>query len=256
MSGSPAGRLEGTVALVTGAGQGLGRAIAQAFGAERASVAAVDINPETARETCASVSAAGGVAIALEADVSSRSSVAEMTATALQELGRVDVVCNNAGILDGFAPAGDVGDELWDRVIAVNLTGNFLVTRAMLPQMLERGSGTFVNIASMAGFIAGAGGAAYTASKHGVIGLTRQVSVDYGPRGVRANAICPGSMDTEMSREFLAREPAVLDIVNSVPAGRQGRPDEVAKLAVYLASEDSAFMHGAAVVIDGGWTVR
>jgi 3-oxoacyl-[acyl-carrier protein] reductase len=202
------------------------------------------------------VSDGGAVAIALEADVSSVSSVAEMTQGALRELGRVDIVCNNAGILDGFAPTADVSDELWDRVIGVNLTGSFLVTRAMLPQMLDRASGTFVNVASMAGFIAGAGGAAYTASKHGVIGLTRQTSVDYGPRGIRANAICPGSMDTEMSREFLAREPAVLDVVNSVPAGRQGRPDEVANLAVYLASEDSAFMHGAAVVIDGGWTVR
>ena len=150
----------------------------------------------------------------------------------------------------------ETSDALWDRVLAVNLTGPFTVSRAFIPHMLERGSGTFVNIASMAGLIAQAGGTAYTVSKHGVIGLTRQVSADYGQRGIRANAICPGSIDTEMSREFLKNAPEVQQIVDSVPAGRQGRPEEIAELATYLASDLSAFIHGAAMVIDGGWTIR
>ena len=247
------GRLDGKIALVTGAGRGLGRAIAAQVAREGASVICCDLDPAAAQATS---DALGGGAIAIAADVADRASVAALAGQALAAFGHIDIVCNNAGILDDFAPLGETSDALWDRVIGVNLTGPFTVSRAFLPSMLGHGAGTFVNIASMAGLVAQAGGTAYTVSKHGLIGLTRQISADYGQRGIRANAICPGSIDTEMSREFLKDAPDVQRIVDSVPAGRMGRPEEIAELATYLASDSSAFIHGAALVIDGGWTIR
>lgn len=250
------GRLDSKVAVVTGAGRGLGRAIAAQYGREGASVICCDIDPAAAQAAADALCGAGANAVAIPADVADRASVAAMAEQAMAAFGQVHIVCNNAGILDDFMPLADTSDALWDQVIAVNLTGQFTVSRAFIPHMLERGSGTFVNIASMAGLVAQAGGTAYTVSKHGVIGLTRQVSADYGPRGIRANAICPGSINTEMSREFLKNAPEVQLIVDSVPAGRQGQPEEVAELATYLASDLSGFIHGAAIVIDGGWTIR
>jgi 3-oxoacyl-[acyl-carrier protein] reductase len=173
-----------------------------------------------------------------------------------RDLGTPTVVVNNAGILDDFLPVLDTSEELWDRVLSVNLKGMFLMARATLPLMIAGGAGVFVNIASGAGLVAGMGGTAYTSSKHGVIGLTKQMASDYGSAGIRANAICPGSIDTELSREFLKDNPDVEAVVTAVPSGRQGQASEIAKLAAFLASPDSAFMTGAAVPIDGGWTVR
>jgi 3-oxoacyl-[acyl-carrier protein] reductase len=249
-------RLSDKVAVVTGAGRGIGLAIAQRFGAEGAKVICCDLDEALASAAASSICDAGGEADAVVADVSDGASVARLVTATIDRFGRVDIVCNNAGILDGYARLGDVTDELWDRVMAVNLKGCFLVSRAFLAPMLAQGKGTFVNIASMAGLIAQAGGLTYTASKHGVIGLTKQVSADYGPEGIRANAICPGAIETALSRSSLQTAPDVLKIVESVPAGRQGQPEEIAELAVYLASDASGFVHGAAMVIDGGWTIR
>lgn len=249
-------RLEAKVAVVTGAAQGLGRAIAERFAAEQAQLVICDRDGDAARRCADAILSQGGGAIAVTTDVSDPDSVARLAARTIAEYGRVDIVCNNAGVLDDFAPLLDTDKPLWDRVIAVNLTGYYLVSRAFLPTMLAQSSGTFVNIASMAGVVAQAGGLAYTVSKHGVIGLTKQVSADYGKYGIRANAICPGSIDTEMSRAFLKDSPDVRALVENVPAGRQGRPEEIAELAAYLASEGSAFIHGASVMIDGGWTIR
>ncbi len=249
-------KLQNKVAVVTGAGKGIGRAISVRFASEGASLVCCDIDEAAARSVANEIDASGGTAISVHTDVADGGSVDELVSASIKKFGRVDVVCNNAGVLDGFTPLGDVTDELWQRIIGINLTGTFLVSRAFLPGMLERKAGTFVNLASMAGLVAQAGGLAYTVSKHGVIGLTRQVSADYGPQGIRANAICPGAIETDLSRSFLKDEPELLAVVESVPAGRQGRPEEIANLALYLASDESSFVVGAAMVIDGGWTIR
>jgi 3-oxoacyl-[acyl-carrier protein] reductase len=142
-------------------------------------------------------------------------------------------------------------------MIAVNLKGVWLCMKEELPRMQSQGGGAIVNTASISGFVAGGGGAAYTSSKHGVIGFTRQLAFDYGPKGVRANCICPGAVETGMTKDlFAAGEAEVMDSVNSVPAGRYAQPWEIAKLALFLAGEDAGFIHGAAYVIDGGWTIR
>jgi len=248
--------LKDKVAVVTGSGKGIGKAIVERFAKEDASVVVCDIDEASAKAAADAINADGGSAIGLPVDVSDRSSVEALAAAATAHFGRVDIVCNNAGVLDGFTPLGDVTDELWQRIIGINLTGCFLVSRAFLPGMLERKAGTFVNLASMAGLIAQAGGLAYTVSKHGVIGLTKQVSADYGAAGIRANAICPGAIETDLARSFLDLSPEVLQVATSVPAGRLGRPEEIAELAVYLASDASSFVHGASMVIDGGWTIR
>ncbi|MDB5575551.1 MAG: 3-oxoacyl-(Acyl-carrier-protein) reductase [Bradyrhizobium sp.] len=249
-------KLRDKVAVVTGSGKGIGRAIAERFAEAGASLVCCDIDESSAQSAADQINAAGGIAIAVRTDVSDKASVEQLVSTSLKKFGHVDIVCNNAGVLDDFTPLGDVTDELWQRIIGINLTGTFLVSRAFLPGMLERKSGTFVNLASMAGLVAQTGGLAYTVSKHGVIGLTRQVSADYGPHGIRANAICPGAIETDLSRSFLDQSPEVLKVAESVPAGRLGKPEEIASLALYLASDESAFVFGAAMVIDGGWTIR
>lgn len=250
------GRLADKNAVVTGGGSGMGRAISQRFAREGARVAVLDLNLETAQETADLIREEGGQALAVASDVSENSSVVEASEQVLAELSSVDVLVNNAGMLDGYAPLLETSEELWDRIIRVDLKSMFLVTRAFLPSMISGGGGSIVNTASIAGFVAGGGGIAYTSAKHGVIGFTKQLTADYGKQGVRANAVCPGAIETGMTKAlFEAGDAAVMDSVNSVPAGRYAQPDEVANLALFLASDESSFVYGAAYVIDGGWTV-
>jgi len=246
------GKLEGKRAVITGAGSGMGRAMAERFAAEGATVAALDLDAASARATIDAI----GSGVAISVDVSDPASVAAAAEEAIGALGGIDVLVNNAGILDGYAPILDTSEALWNRVIGVNLTGPFLVTRALLPAMLAAGGGAIVNTASIAGLVAKGGGTAYTASKHGVIGFTKQLAADYGRQGIRANAICPGAVETGMTKRILEEaDPVVIDAIRGVPAGRHAQPEEVANLALFLASDDSAFIYGAAYVIDGGWTI-
>ena len=249
-------RMDGRVVVVTGAGSGMGRAMIEQFSAEGARVAAVDVRQAAAEETIAALGKPAADAIAVTADVSDAQSVARMGDAVLAHFGRVDVVCNNAGVLDDYTPAHETDDALWARIIGVNLGGPFMVSRRFIPAMLEQGKGAIVNTASISSFVAGGGGTAYTASKHGVLGLTRQMAFDYGRRGIRVNAICPGPVRTGMT-EYLhtpeGRNAHVDAVIAGIPAGRWARPEEIAKLAVYLASDDADFIHGAAYVIDGGW---
>jgi 3-oxoacyl-[acyl-carrier protein] reductase len=248
--------LERKIALITGAGSGIGRAMTSAFCLAGAGVFAVDIDLETAEETTRLVEHQGpGQAWPMQADVADPESVARL-ADAVSARATVDILCNNAGIFDDYRNATDTPEELWDRVNEVNVKGPFLLSAAFIPGMLERGGGAIVNTASIASVVAGAGGAAYTASKHALLGLTRQLAFDYGRRGVRVNAICPGAIATGMSdRAQAGGNPHIDRLVELSPAGRWGEPEEIARLAVFLASDDASFMHGAPVLIDGGWTL-
>jgi 3-oxoacyl-[acyl-carrier protein] reductase len=251
------GKLDGRVALVTGAGSGIGRASAELFAAEGAQVVVVDINADPAAETVAAIEAAGGEALALATDVGDGAAVEAMAAAATRRFGRVDVLANVAGILDDYLPAADTPDEVWERVMGVNLKGQFLTARALIPQMLENGGGAIINVASTAALVGGNGGAAYTTSKHAIIGLTRQLCFDYAERGIRANAVCPGAVETGMTKEIFEKgEAAVMQAVRSAPIGRWAQPNELATVLLFLASDDAAFVHGATYVVDGGFSVK
>lgn len=246
---------DGVVVLVTGAGSGIGRAMTQEFAARGARLGVVDIDGDAAERTLCETGARG---VALACDVSDASQVQTAVATVLQAYGRVDVLCNNAGILDDYRNALDTQDELWHRIIAVNLTGQYLLAKHVLPTMISRGSGAIVNTASIAAHVAGGGGTAYTVAKHGVLGLTRQLAFDFGAKGVRVNALCPGAVASAMSAHL--RTPGggnehVSAIIDGTPAGRWGAPAELAKVAAFLASNDASFLHGSAVTADGGWTL-
>ena len=254
-------------ALVTGGGSGIGRAIAEALAAGGAAVAVVDLLPEGGKETVARIAASGGRATFLQADVGRWDDVDRAVAAAGRALGPLGILVNAAGILDGYAPADELTPAVWERVIGINLTGTFFGCRRALVDMLPRGAGRIVNIASVAGLVGSGGGPAYTASKHGVVGLTRQLAVTYAARGVTVNAICPGAIATELrahsTRILGADAPEMRGVggddaaVRAItPAGRRGTVEEVAQAACYLASEAAAYVTGHALVIDGGWTAR
>ena len=254
-------------AVVTGGGSGIGRAIAEALAAGGAPVGVVDLLPEGARETVAAIGAAGGRAALVQADVSRWEDVDRAVAAAVRELGPLGILVNAAGILDGYAPADELTPAVWERVLAINLTGSFFACRRALAEMLPRGAGRIVNVASVAGLVGSGGGPAYTASKHGVVGLTRQLAITYAAQGVTVNAICPGVIATALranSTRILGADAPVMRGVGGddaamralTPAGRRGTLAEVAAAAAYLASAEAAYVTGHTLVIDGGWTAR
>ncbi len=243
--------LEGKVAVITGASRGIGRVIAMEFAKEGADVV---VNYRTrsveAEEVVERIRKMGRRAVAVRADVSDPSQVEEMASAAFEEFGRVDVLVNNAGIISR-APLEEVSPEEWDRVISVNLNGVFYAMRSFGIRMIRQGGGSIINVASVAGHTPLEGGGAYSASKAGVIILTRQVAVEWGPKGIRVNAICPGPVLTDMLRSEYTEE-ELRKRERLTPAGRLGRPEDVARLAVFLASDDSSYITGAVYDVDGG----
>jgi 3-oxoacyl-[acyl-carrier protein] reductase len=247
------GTYEGKVVIITGAGSGMGRAMVKEFVERGAKVAALDVNVDRANETVQNLENPA-MAHALKGDVSDVKSVGVAVDAVVALWGRIDLLCNNAGILDGHAPAHEVSIEEWNRVMAVNLTGPFLMSRAVIPVMLKQGKGAIINTSSTSGFSAAGGGSAYTASKHGVIGLTRQLTFEYGALGIRVNAICPGATATPLALpEHNSASPDMDLAISKVPARRWCQPEEIAKLAAFLGSDDADYVHGSAYVMDGGW---
>jgi NAD(P)-dependent dehydrogenase (short-subunit alcohol dehydrogenase family) len=261
--------LKDKVAVVTGAGSGLGRGIALALAAKGARVAAVDLEEATAKETAGMIGKASGRALAVQADTSRAADIDRAVTTAVKELGPLDIMVNNAGILDGYFDVDEMDEAVWRRVIDIDLTGVFLGCKRAIAEMLRRGRGRVINMASVAGLNGTGGGAAYVAAKHGVVGLTRQMAVAYSARGITVNCVCPGPILTNLrqhSQQILG--PDVPDmsgrgvVVNEdqiralVPIGRRGSVEDIASAVCYLASDEAGYITGHAMVIDGGWRAK
>ncbi|MCL7425670.1 SDR family NAD(P)-dependent oxidoreductase [Streptomyces sp. YS415] len=246
---------EGRGVIVTGAGSGIGRATALAFAAQGDRVLVADLNAEGALAVVAQIEGAGGTAVAVTGDLSEGAVVDAVVATAVERFGGVDVLVNNAGIMDRMSAVADVSDAEWERVIRVNLTAPFQLTRAVLPHMLAAGKGVIVNTASEAGLRGSAAGAAYTASKHGMVGLTKNLAVMYRGKGIRANAIAPGGTETGIvvDAEPGAHGPATLG-PHFVNVGRLARPEEQAAAIVFLASDAASNVNGVVLPVDDGWS--
>jgi NAD(P)-dependent dehydrogenase (short-subunit alcohol dehydrogenase family) len=250
------GRLAGRTALITGGGSGIGREAAELFAAEGARVLVVDRDAAAAESVAEAVGAAGAAAHAFEADVSQGAQVEAAVAEAERVFGALHVLFNNAGIFpDGDGSPVDTDEAVWDRVMDVNLKGVFLGCKHGIPALLRAGGGSIVNTAS---FVAVVGAAtsqiAYTASKGGVLAMTREIAVEYARRGIRANALCPGPVDTPLLQELLADPAARARRLVHVPMGRLARADEVARAALFLASEESSYVNGATFLVDGAIT--
>jgi NAD(P)-dependent dehydrogenase (short-subunit alcohol dehydrogenase family) len=251
------GRLDGRVALITGGGTGIGRASAVACAQEGAAVAVAGRRAALLDAVVAEIAAAGGRAVAVTGDVGREPDARAMVDATVGALGGLDVLVNCAG-QELVASVLDTDEAAWDRVMDTNLKAVFLLARAALPHMIAQGRGSIVNVASQLAFVGARNFAAYTASKGGVINLTRSIALDHADDGIRVNALCPGAVDTPLlRRQFEGREGpqgTLEDLARLHPVGRLGQPEELARATVFLASDDSSFMTGATLVVDGGYT--
>jgi NAD(P)-dependent dehydrogenase (short-subunit alcohol dehydrogenase family) len=246
-------RLEGKIAIVTGAAHGIGKAIAELFAEEGAWVLVADLDDVASEATAAGIRARGGRAVFRHVDVADETQVAAAVRQAADAGGgRVDVLCNNASYLGEWHDVIAAPREEWDKCLQTGLMGTAHFTREILPLMVPRRSGAIVNIASIQGIVGARTSAAYTSMKHAVIGLTRSVAYDYAPHNIRVNAICPGPIETRISpqpgTEVYQRQ------ISKTPLGRLGQPREVAYAALFLASDESSYITGAVIAVDGGWT--
>jgi len=250
-------RLSGKVAFITGGGTGIGRACAAEFAREGAQVVVSGRRNEPLRTVVREIEAAGGQALAIASDVTKRDSIESALAGTIEYFGRLDVVVNNAGAVV-VADADHTSDEDWRRVIDVNLTGAFMVSRAALPLLRGAGGGSIVNIGSALGLVARKQRAAYCASKFGMTGLTKAMAIDHAHEKIRVNCICPTIVETELGMQSIAMLPDPdaerRRRSSEIPLGRMGKPEDVAYMAVYLASDESGWVTGAALPIDGGFT--
>jgi len=251
-------RLGGKTAVVTGAGSGIGRAIALLFARAGAHVLCADVAEEMADATASLITEARGTAEAAVCDVRDEQQVAQLIHTAVDHFGALDVLVNNAGINPLAPTADDIDPALWSRILEVNLAGIFWGCKHGAAAMREREQGSIVNLASVSGLIGWGGSAAYVASKGGVIALTRKLAIDYAPHGIRVNCLCPGSIRTPMVEQNLSiypdAEERLQQTIDQHPLGRIGTPEDVAFGALYLACDESSFVTGTALVIDGGLT--
>lgn len=245
--------LKDKVAVVSGAGSGIGRAIAEAYAKEGAKVVVTDINEAHGQQTVNTIASAGGEAFFVHADSSKAEDNKNLVAAIVQKYGRLDIACNNAGIGGPAAATGEYPVEGWDKVIAVNLSGVFYACRYQLEQMEKNGGGSIVNIASIHGTVAAPMSPAYTASKHGVVGLTKNIAAEYGQKNIRCNAVGPGYIATPLLDDNLTDD-MKKGIAAKASMNRLGTPQEVADLVVFLSSDKSSFTTGSYFITDGGYT--
>jgi len=248
--------LQDKVVLITGAGSGLGRESATELAGEGSRIAVMDMNLEGALETVALITKAGGDAFAVQGDVADGASVQSMVATVLDHFGTIDILVNNAGVVGELKPVHEVSEESWDFVMGVDMKGVFLCSKYVIPTMLAKVKGVIINIASVSGFLASATGVEYTSAKHGVTGLTKQLAYDYGHLGIRSIAIGPGVIETPLTKDWTCEGGPFHELTMDAPAGRYGRPIDVARLVCFLASDEADFMHGHTIPIDGGSIIR
>lgn len=251
-------RLEGKVAVITGAGSGMGRAMATRFAAEGATIVAGDWNAARLEEAVASIQASGGTISSAQGNIADQAVAEGLIDQAIETYGRLDILCNNAGVMDHMQGVGELSDDMWRRVLSINLDGPMFTSRRAIGHMIAQGGGSIINIASTAAISGGAAGAAYTASKHALVGLTRNTAWMYAQRGIRCNAICPGATNTNIgetmtpdhmdaagsarTRAFAALIPAMLEST------------DIAALALFLAGDESRYINGAIIPADAGWT--
>jgi len=248
---------ESKVALVTGAGSGLGLATAKAFAESGASVVLADANEEAVGSAAEEMSALGHKALAIRCDVADDAEVESLVERTVATFGRLDAAYNNAGVQNVPVEAADATREDFDRVIAINLRGVWSCMKCELRQMLTQGSGAIVNCSSIGGLVAGPKRGTYQASKHGVLGLTKSAALDYAARGIRINAVCPGIIHTSMLDKMMTTQADALnEMLKNVPIGRLGRPEEIASAVLWLCSPAASFMVGHALAVDGGYTIR
>jgi NAD(P)-dependent dehydrogenase (short-subunit alcohol dehydrogenase family) len=249
-------RLSGKIAVITGAASGMGKATAEMYAAEGAKVVVSDLRVEAAQAVVSDIEARGGTAIAVAANVAKEEDVQQLINTTIEKFGTIDILVNNAGIMDNFVPAAELTDELWERVFAINATGPMRTARKVLPLFIEKKNGVIVNIASAGGLQGSRAGAAYTASKHAVVGFTKNVGFQYANLGIRCNAIAPGGVNTNIGTTINTPNPFGIERVmagmNLNP--RTGEPEEIAKVALFLASDDASFVNGTVITADAGWT--
>ncbi|MEE2834733.1 MAG: glucose 1-dehydrogenase [Myxococcota bacterium] len=246
--------LDGQVAVITGAASGMGRAMARRFAAEGARLVLADLQTEKLEKVAGELAEAGHEVAYEVVDVSEAADVERLIGRAQSDFGGVDTLCNNAGILDNLTPLHDTDEALWDRLLGVNAKGPFLASRLAVKLMMDQGGGSIINTASAAGNHGGRGGAAYTASKHAVVGLTKSIAWFYGPHNIRCNAICPGAIMTAMASSFTPHTEGFERYSKHFPTVPPfGKARDIADVAVFLASDEARYVNGAVIPVDGGW---
>ncbi|MDY5060720.1 SDR family NAD(P)-dependent oxidoreductase [Staphylococcus simulans] len=243
------GKLDNKVAIITGGSSGLGEAVAKRFAAEGAKVVIVNRHKEKGEKVLKAIEDNGGTGLALGVDVTSKNSVEEAVKTIKDQFGTIDILYNGAGVHDGYKDALETDEDTFDLLMGVNVKGAYLFTHAVLPTFLDNNSGVIINVGSQGSSMAGVGGSTYVTTKHAIAGFTKQLAYDFGHKGIRANLLSPGFIETPMTEGVDEQR------TKEIPAQRAGKPEDLAAAAVFLASDEAAYVQGAELNVDGGWTV-